>query len=461
MPRKNRNRNRNRNRRPPTLPTQTAGAGATAAVSNAAAAVLPATRHGGYVNTATGAGTSRDKSRQGWFYPSYITPAQLEVLYHESGAVRKFIDIPVDDLFIRGRVFTGDDPDAVQQMELAERSTNLIPQLIRAMKVGRLYGTGLLIPVTMEATLDTPLNVNRIRPGDLSHFLVFHCDQCHAPVIESNPYSPNYGQAAYYHIQTRYGRQLTVHYSRAIRFDGISPLTHGAYLRYGSDWGLSSLYGVLPSIMQAAGAAGDITQMVTESNFKAFKINNFDEAVSIQSANDPDVMTLEARHEANLSHINAYNMIYMGSDDDFIRIPTSFTGLPDLLDRYERTIARDADIPMTRFSGQSPIGMNSTGEGDMVNYALRVAEQQKRDLAKPLSILDQIMANHLGLPEPPPYRFASLLDLSEKTQAEIAYLKAQAIEKVAIPAMLSEDEVRRMLDGDPVFGNLEPLDTYD
>ena len=51
--------------------------------------------------------------------------------------------------------------------------------------------------------------------------------------------------------------------------------------------------------------------------------------------------------------------------------------------------------------------------------------------------------------------------MSESAQAQTALVKAQAIEKIAGAAMLDENEVRLMLDGDPVFGNLEPLDPYD
>ena len=433
-------------------------------VNTAPARVTPPATYsgrGGYANPATGAGYGRDKSQQGFYWPSWFTPQVLENLYIESGAVRKFIDIPVDDLFIRWRTFTGDDPDAAKMMLQGESDVDFVKRLAESMKAARLYGTSLLIPVTREATLDTPLTISRIRAGDLIHFWVCHRFECQSSVVQRNPLEPGYGRPMYYRINTRYGGLVNVHHSRVIRFDGIAPLTATGFYRYDQEWGISSLHGVLPSIMQSAGAASDITQMITEANLKVMQIQNLSNAVGQQYSNDPEDLPFEQRHEMNLQHMNAYNMVYIDKEDGFVRIPSHFAGLPEIIDRYERQIARDADIPATRFSGQSPIGMNATGEGDMVNYAMRVAEQQKRDLSGPLSILDAIMARHLGLAEPPPYAFVSLLDMSEKAQAETAFVKAQAIEKISAAAMLDENEVRQMLDGDPVFGNLEPLDSYD
>ena len=466
---------KSRNRRPPprqngrragaaqSTPGTTAGAARTVANSAAGAYVSPYTGNGagGYANPLTGAGGSWDKSQRGYFYPGWLSPEYLETLYMESGAVRKFIDIPVDDLFVRWRTFTGDDPDAADLMEQSERETNLVKCLGNAMKAGRLYGTGLLVPITSEAPLNEPLDVSRIRPGDLTHFLVFHRHQCHSVIIDRNPFSPGYGMPLFYRFALHHGGMLDVHPSRVLRFDGITPLTTNGFYRYGQEWGLSALHGVLTSIMQAAGAANDITQMVTEANLKVIQIQDLEKMIGEQPENDPEVMSMPQRHAMIQEGISAYGILYTGAGDAFNRSATTFTGLPELMDRYERQMARDADIPATRFSGQSPIGMNSTGESDMVNYAMRVAEQQRRDLTAPLVKLDAILARHIGLPEPPPYRFVSLLDMSEKTQADTALVKAQAIEKIAGAAMLSEDEIRLMLDGDPVFGNLEPLPSFD
>ncbi len=64
----------------------------------------PALTHGGYRNPLSGAGGHTDKSDSGFFQPTYLqSRQQLETIYVESWACRKFIDILIDDMTIRWR----------------------------------------------------------------------------------------------------------------------------------------------------------------------------------------------------------------------------------------------------------------------------------------------------------------------------------------------------------------------
>ncbi len=68
----------------------------------------PALTHGGYRNPLSGAGGHTDKSDSGFFQPTYLqSRQQLETIYVESWACRKFIDILIDDMTIRWRSTVG------------------------------------------------------------------------------------------------------------------------------------------------------------------------------------------------------------------------------------------------------------------------------------------------------------------------------------------------------------------
>ena len=69
-------------------------------------------QHGGYRNVISGAGGRADKSRAGIFTPSRFPQHVLQTTYVESWAAKSFIDIPVDDMFIRWR-----DYDAGQRYD--------------------------------------------------------------------------------------------------------------------------------------------------------------------------------------------------------------------------------------------------------------------------------------------------------------------------------------------------------
>ena len=68
---------------------------------------------GGVYNSTTGLGTPLDKSEATFFNPTrFYWRTPLEILYVQSSVAKKFINIPVDDMFIRWRSWVGDDANA-------------------------------------------------------------------------------------------------------------------------------------------------------------------------------------------------------------------------------------------------------------------------------------------------------------------------------------------------------------
>ena len=55
---------------------------------------------------------------------------------------QRFVDGPIDDLYVRGRRYTGSDESANDAMVEGEEDLDAEGHLSRAMKAGRLYGTG-------------------------------------------------------------------------------------------------------------------------------------------------------------------------------------------------------------------------------------------------------------------------------------------------------------------------------
>ena len=95
---------------------------------------------GGIANLTTGMGTSLDKSQGNFFSPTRIYSRRpLEVLCVESWVAKKAIDILIDDMFIRWRLWESDDAGQVAAMEEAEKQANVKEALGRAMKAGDQY----------------------------------------------------------------------------------------------------------------------------------------------------------------------------------------------------------------------------------------------------------------------------------------------------------------------------------
>lgn len=408
---------------------------------------------GGYLNLLTGAGTSLDKTEYSFYLPTRITSKNdLEVLYVQSWAARKFIDIPVDDMFIRWREFTEMDNVDIELIQQSELDLNITEKLAMAMKAGRLFGTGLVILITKEAPLDMPLNIDRLQSGDLLNILAV--DRFDATILKKDLdiTSSRYGEPELYRINLRRGGNIDVHASRILRFDGTSALTQTNWHSYDEDWGIPSILPVITEIHQDSGINKGIAHLISEASIAIQKIEDFADAVS--GGADCD-MTIQQRMEATTAARSIYRTMFMDKEESFERSDVTFAGLANIIDRSAKRLAAAADIPATRFWGQAPTGMNATGESDMKNYALHVGAEQKKKLTKPLHLLDKILSKHLGIIEPIKYDFPSLIDMSDNEQADVLLKKSQAIAPLILQSVISEEEGRLALDGDPILGNLE------
>ena len=410
---------------------------------------------GGMVNAGTGLGTAMDKSQLNYFTATRLNSRQeLEILYNESWACQKFIDIPVDDMFIRPRVFEDMDEKVIDTLKEQEKRFNVNSRLARAIKGGRLMGTAVMIALTREAPLDKPFNAERMRPGDLLNFLVVDRFDLTVLAWETDPTDINYGNPSLYSVTLTRGGRFDIHASRLIRFDGMRSLSMNGWTTYDEDWGVSEVVPVITSIYQDNALATGIAHLTQETSIPVMKIDDFEDAIQ---GNCDAEMSLSQRAEAVSAAKSIFRTIFMGKNEEFERHAVNWTGLPDLMDRYAQRLSAAADIPATRFNGQSPLGMNSTGEGDQQNYALKVAATQVKQLEDPYEFIDMILMKDAGIQGEVNYVFPSLIDMSEKDKAEIADKKADTALKLTTPGIIDENEARAMLNGDEVIGTLEEM----
>lgn len=408
---------------------------------------------GGFQNDLTGAGGLYDKSEYSYFLPTLLTSRQqLETLYVQSWAAKKFIDIPIDDMFLKWRVFSDMTDESVELMEAVEKEFDIQSHLSRGIKAGNLYGTGLVIMLTKEAPPEKPLNVDRMVAGDLLNLLTVDRFDCTVVSKDWDLKSLNYGNPELYKVTLKQGGTLTVHHSRVLRFDGMLPLSQVGWTLYDPDWGVSTIIPVLKEIMTDSGISSNVAHLVAEASIKIQKIEDY--ASAITGDGDCEI-SLEERQRQTTLGISNYKTLYMGTDDDFVRTEITFAGLPNILDRSAKRLAAAANIPATRFWGQSPLGLNATGDSDMKNHAIQVDSEKNKKLPEPLNRLDPVLAKHAGVTEPINYDFPSLIDVSESEQADVLVKKLSAITPAAQTGLISEEEARAALDGDPILGNLD------
>ena len=344
-------------------------------------------------------------------------------------------------------------------MRDAEKKYKVAMKLNAAMWAARLHGGALAVMMLKDGPMTSELVPDRIREGDFMGFRVF--DRFDVQVIEreTDPMDPEADGPLIYQITpSRGGASFPVHASRVLRFDGIKRRNSwGFEAYYDYDWGVSELVPAIMSFLEDQSLVSSVSHLSQEASISVLAVESQRKLVAGERAPDePSVEEIGERINALKSNFRL--LVLDREHEEFRREAVNFGGLADLMDRFANRLAAAADIPATRFNGRSPMGMNATGDSDAQNYIMMIEARRENRLEHILPQVDMVLARNAGFEEPPPYEFRSLMELSEKDVAEVATLKVQALSTTLKDNVIGEEEYRRQLDGDPIFGSLPEED---
>lgn len=335
------------------------------------ASLAKALRNDGWQNRQTGLGTTRDKAAYMGFYTgARLSHAELEIMYEESDLVATIVDSIVDDALRQGVTvdLQSDDEDTSEDKETETAITMKLDSLSAIEKMsegaiwGRLYGGGVVWPiVTDSGRLEDPLNLDAI--SSVNSLLVLTAQDVYPAAWETNPNSPGFGLPSVYQVmQIGNGGAsipiVRVHASRLIVFGGQRTSTRRQLANNG--WSTSVVQRPFNVMQQFETAWQSTGHLMTDSAQGVYKIAGL-------------IDLLGSKEKENLE--NRMRVIEMGKSvvqgivldaeaEDYERKPTALTGYADVLDRFGKRLAAAARMPLTRMMGESPGGMNATGESD-------------------------------------------------------------------------------------------------
>lgn len=113
----------------------------------------------------------------------------------------------------------------------------------------------------------------------------------------------------------------------------------------------------------------------------------------------------------------------MDASDKFEAHQYSFAGLSDMLMQFGQQLSGALQIPLVRLFGQSPAGLNATGESDLVNYYDNIATQQDRKLRRGVGLVYDVLWRSVfaaPLPEGFSFEFTPLWQLSDTDKGTVA-----------------------------------------
>lgn len=402
-------------------------------------------------------GTEQDKRHHSRFVNSKGlsqegSQEELNAMYRTDWLSGKVVDIVPADMTREWRTFDGEiEPEVIKRLTDEEDRLGLRNAFEEAHKWARLYGTAFIVmSVDDGQTPDKPLIISKVRKGGLRHIKVIDRHRIdNAQVIPTtDPLDANYGLPEKYRFKES---NVVIHHSRLIRFDGIKlPYDELRRNNYFSDSVLDRLY---ESITNLNTVTHGSAAMVYETNVDIMKVKGL--MNYLQSAEGEALLRKRFTLAGMLKSFN--NMMLLDSEEDWASKNNTFSGLPELIDRFSQLLSAASDIPATRLLGVSASGFNATGEGDLKNYYDKIRSDQISRYKPKLDYFDRIMLASLGMnpEEDVTYEFNSLFQMTPKEQADVDFVNAQRDQIYLTNGVVSEVIVAKELMQKATYTNIE------
>lgn len=415
-----------------------------------------------------GAGNQHDQSTYGFNFTSRDR-LKLEAMYRSSWVVGQVVDVVAEDMTREGITLRGlESPDDVEEINQELDRLEIWDNLSDTIKWSRLYGGAIAVMLIDGQNVSTPLNVNTVGKGQFKGLLVLDRWMV-LPDLQDlvTEYGPDYGKPKFYDVITDSVGLCNqrIHYSRVIRMDGIN-LPYWQSIAENL-WGQSVIERLEDRLTIFDSATLGAGQLVYKAHLRTYKVEKLRDIIATGGrAYDALVKQIQ---QIRMWQSNE-GMTLMDAKDTFETHQYSFTGLDTLLLQFGQQISGATQIPLVRLFGQSPAGLNATGESDLANYYDNINQQQERRMRTPLhTLLAVVSLSVLGRPLPKTFKFdfASLWQMDDEKKAGIATKVAEAVTKAEDSGLISRKtalkELRQSAEVTGIFSHItdEEIDQAD
>jgi len=387
------------------------------------------------------------------FLPVTRDRTLLEWIHRGSWIVGVAIDAIADDMTKMGITITSEmPPGAIKKLETAAIKWGVWPAINDTIRWGRLYGGALAALMIDGQDPRNPLDISRIGLGafrglmvydrwmvepDLNHMVRGVGDDSQVP-------------ASYWVIASGTGvtfEGMRIHHTRVLRHEGVRLPYWQRVME--NMWGISVVERLYDRLIAFDSATNGAAQLVYKSYIRTLKISKLREIIATGGM---QVNQLQQYVEMMRRYQGIEGITLIDSEDDFaaqVSAGTSFSGIADALIHFGQQISGALQIPLVRLFGQSPAGLNSTGESDMRNYYDGIRQRQERELRPMITTIYRAMAKSEGieLPEDFNFVFNPLWQLSETERAtagaQVTAAVLSAWESGLVPDALALKELKQ------------------
>lgn len=410
-----------------------------------------AKRQDGWANVLSNLGTTFDKRKH-----THIKPAQrfsrneLLELYRGDDVCATLVDLPAREMTRKWIDFQCDEDDdgtaksAVLDALDGIDSLNARRKVFDALRWARLMGGAAIIvgaddgqnPI-MPLDLDNVVSVDFLTTLDRYDLVPWTYYQ--------DPYAPKFGEVELWQIQQIFsagnapapvstGTLRLVHESRVIRFDGVRFQPRD--MLYNNGWGDSIFVKVYDTIRDFGLFWSSLLYIAQDNTQSIFRMKNLKEKLAANGGKaliEQRMQMVEmSRSVARAILLDAGTGIAGDAGESFERQQLSFTGMGDMVDRISQRLAQAIRMPVTLMMGQSPAGLNATGDSDVRWWYDNISCDQEETLKPGLMKLVRILLRSKNGPtagvEPEKWSitFRPLWQMSDSEKADVRLKTSQA-----------------------------------
>lgn len=390
----------------------------------------------GLLNYTANLGTQRDKASASVYADRFLTDDQMLAAYRGSWLSRKIVDIPADDACRKWRSWMA-DADQIEQLEAEEKRLRLCETVKKCLTVARLFGGAAIFIGTGERDTQNELRPESIGLGGIKYLTILNRRQITPTELETDPQKPNFMRPKAYRMQDS---GVEIHPSRLIVFIGAEhpdpELASGA--EYG--WGDSVLMSAFDAVRNSDSTDANVASLIFEAKVDVFKIPGFMSNLENQRGTDYESLLLKRfTLAATAKGING--ALLLDKEEEYESKSAAFAGLTDIMSAFIQRASGAADIPVTRLLGQSPAGLNSTGESDLRNYYDGIQAMQELEISPAMHLFDECLIRSALGSRPPEvhYRWRDLWQMRETERSTMGKTIADTIATMQ-STMLFPDE---------------------
>jgi phage-related protein (TIGR01555 family) len=388
-----------------------------------------------FVNFAQKLGVGADNALTSGTYgynPVTRNRVLLEWIHRGSWLGGIAVDLVADDMTRAGIDFVSEmDPDEAEELDNEATTLGIWDVYNEAVRWGRLYGGSLAVMLVDGQDFKTPLRLETVGKDQFKGLLCLDRWMVE-PTLEDlvTDFGPHLGQPKYYRVQSNAPalRGQVIHHSRiASRFEGIQ-LPYQQRLTENL-WGISVLERLYDRMIAFDSASTGAAQLVYKSYLRTLKVKGMRQIIA---GGGKPLDGLIQYTEIMRRFQGMEGITLLDGDDEFdVQEHSAFSGLSDALNQFGQQLSGALQIPLVRMFGQSPAGLNSSGESDLRTYYDGVRQQQRKTMLTGMTSVYKLMAQSKGIKVPKNFTidFASLWELDDVQKADVASKTTESVTK--------------------------------